>query len=135
MLVLDKEGNVRHMISNVMNGNFIERVQETFDDNKAFGVLEARYVSGDRSPEFMVQYLTALSKVANSSKMALVAVELFASLNDEQRTSPEFWMLYNPQFSGISSEMKNYLFFSSSRIQRENRYRKGGSNCCQSNLF
>lgn len=110
MLVLDKEGNVRHMISNVMNGNFIERVQETFDDNKAFGVLEARYVSGDRSPEFMVQYLTALSKVANSSKMALVAVELFASLNDEQRTSPEFWMLYNPQFSGISSEMKNYLF-------------------------
>ena len=110
MLVLDKEGNVRHMISNVMDGNFIERVKETFDDNKAFGVLEARYVRGDRSPEFMVQYLTALSKVANSSKMALVAVELFASLNDEQRTSPEFWMLYNPQFSRISSEMKNYLF-------------------------
>lgn len=44
MLVLDKEGNVRHMISNVMDGNFIERVKETFDDNKAFGVLEARYV-------------------------------------------------------------------------------------------
>ena len=42
--------------------------------------------------------------------MALVVVELFASLNDEQRTSPEFWMLYNPQFSRISSEMKNYLF-------------------------
>lgn len=48
--------------------------------------------------------------MTNSSKMALVAVELFASLNDEQRTSPEFWMLYNPQFSRISSEMKNYLF-------------------------
>lgn len=85
--------------------------------------------------EFMVQYLTALSKVTNSSKMALVAVELFASLNDEQRTSPEFWMLYNPQFSRISSEMKNYLFSHLPRIQRENRYRKGGSNCCQSNLF
>ena len=39
MLVLDKEGNVRHMISNVMNGNFIERVQETFDDNKALVFL------------------------------------------------------------------------------------------------
>ena len=110
MLVLDKEGNVRHVVSNVMNGNFMERVQETFDDNKASGVLEARYVRGERSPEFMLKYLTALGKIANSSKMALVAVELFASLNDEQRTSPEFWMLYNPQFSRISSEMKNYLF-------------------------
>lgn len=110
MLVLDKEENVRHVVSNVMNGNFMERVQETFDDNKASGVLEARYVRGERSPEFMLKYLTALGKIANSSKMALVAVELFASLNDEQRTSPEFWMLYNPQFSRISSEMKNYLF-------------------------
>ena len=110
MLVLDKEGNVRHVVSNVMNGNFMERVQETFDDNKASGVLEARYVRGERSPEFMLKYITALGKIANSSKMALVAVELFASLNDEQRTSPEFWMLYNPQFSRISSEMKNYLF-------------------------
>lgn len=110
MLVLDKEGNVRHVVSNVMNGNFMERVQETFDDNKASGVLEAKYVRGERSPEFMLKYLTALGKIANSSKMALVAVELFASLNDEQRTSPEFWMLYNPQFSRISSEMKNYLF-------------------------
>ncbi len=68
----------------------LSNAQETFDDNKALVFLRLGTLVGDRSPEFMVQYLTALSKVANSSKMALVAVELFASLNDEQRTSPEF---------------------------------------------
>lgn len=36
-------------------------------------------------------------------------------LNDEQRISPEFWMLYHPQFAMISSDMKNYLF---SNIQK-----------------
>lgn len=109
MLVLDKEGNVRHRISNAMGGDFIERMNETFDENKAVGVLEERYTMGDRSPEFMIKYLMVLSKMS-SPKASLVAVELFARLDDEQRISPEFWMLYYPQFSSISSEMKNYLF-------------------------
>ena len=46
----------------------------------------------------------------SSPRTSLVAVELFALLDDEQRVSPEFWMLYHPQFSMISSDMKNYLF-------------------------
>ncbi|MDE5613001.1 MAG: thioredoxin family protein, partial [Odoribacter sp.] len=108
-IVLDKDGVVRHRISNLMNGNFIEQVNETFDDNKAIGELETKYNMGDRSPELMLNYLTALVK-ASSPKASLIAVELFASLDDQQRTSPEFWMLYHPQFSGISSDMKNYLF-------------------------
>lgn len=109
VVVLDKYGAVRHRVSNLMQGDFIKQVNETFDDNKAVGVLEMRYNMGDRSPEFMVKYLMALGKMS-SSRTSLVAVELFALLDDEQRVSPEFWMLYHPQFSMISSDMKNYLF-------------------------
>ena len=114
MFIIDREGNIRHEIPNALKGNFIEQLNEAFDDNKASGVFEAKYTMGNRSPEFMIKYLTSLSKLA-SPKTPLIAVELFASLNDEQRTSPEFWMLYNPQFSMISSDMKNYLF---SHIQK-----------------
>ena len=109
VVVLDKYGAVRHRVSNLMQGDFIKQVNETFDDNKAVGVLEMRYNMGDRSPEFMVKYLMALGKMS-SPRTSLVAVELFALLDDEQRVSPEFWMLYHPQFSMISSDMKNYLF-------------------------
>ncbi len=109
VVVLDKDGDVRHRVTNLMDSNFIERMKETFDNNKAIGVLETRYNMGDRKPEFMLQYLTALIKIA-SPKAPLVAVELFAALDDEQRVSPEFWVLYHPRFSMISSDMKNYLF-------------------------
>lgn len=109
VVVLDKYGAVRHRVSNLMQGDFIKQVNETFDDNKAVGVLEMRYNMGDRSPEFMVKYLMALGKMS-SPRTSLVAVELFALLDDEQRVSPEYWMLYHPQFSMISSDMKNYLF-------------------------
>lgn len=109
VVVLDKYGAVRHRVSNLMQGDFIKQVNETFDDNKAVGVLEMKYNMGDRSPEFMVKYLMALGKMS-SPRTSLVAVELFALLDDEQRTSPEFWLLYHPQFSVISSDMKSYLF-------------------------
>ena len=109
VVLLDKYGDVRHRVSNLMQGDFIERMSETFDDNKAVGELETRYAMGERSPEFMVKYLMALAKIS-SPRTSLVAVELFALLDDEQRVSPEFWMLYHPQFSMISSDMKNYLF-------------------------
>ena len=109
VVMIDKYGDVRHRVSNLMQGDFIERMSETFDDNKAVGELETRYAMGERSPEFMVKYLMALAKIS-SPRTSLVAVELFALLDDEQRVSPEFWMLYHPQFSMISSDMKNYLF-------------------------
>lgn len=114
VVMLDKYGDVRHRVSNLMQGDFIERMSETFDDNKAVGELETRYAMGDRSPEFMLKYLMALGKLS-SPRTSLVAVELFALLDDEQRVSPEFWMLYYPQFSMITSDMKNYLF---SNIQK-----------------
>ena len=114
VVVLDKYGAVRHRVSNLMQGDFIKQVNETFDDNKAVGVLEMRYNMGDRSPEFMLKYLMALGKLS-SPRTSLVAVELFALLDDEQRTSPEFWVLYHPQFSMITSDMKNYLL---SNIQK-----------------
>ena len=109
VVMIDKYGDVRHRVSNLMQGDFIERMSETFDDNKAVGELETRYAMGERSPEFMVKYLMALAKIS-SPRTSLVAAELFALLDDEQRVSPEFWMLYHPQFSMISSDMKNYLF-------------------------
>ncbi len=118
VVVLDKDGEVRHRMPNLMNGDFIERVNETFDDNKAVGALEMKYNMGDRSTELMLNYLTALTKMS-SNKASLIAVELFASLDDKQRTSPEYWILYHPRFSDVSLDMKNYLF---SNIQefREN---------------
>ena len=68
---------------------------------------------GDRSPEFMLKYLMALGKLS-SQELRLLPWNCLRC-DDGQRTSPEFWVLYHPQFSMITSDMKNYLL---SNIQK-----------------
>ena len=109
LLVLDYEGNLRHQIPNALKGDFIEQMNEAFDDTKASGVLEAMYNRGNRSLEIMTKYLKSLRNLG-SPKASIISVELFALLNNEQKTSPEYWMVYNPLYSLISSDMKNFLF-------------------------
>ena len=108
MLVLDSSGDVRHRVSSGQNNDFIKSMNETFDDNKALGALEAKYEVGERSPEIMVNYLTILQKI-NDPRVTRVAGELFRLLDDDQRISSEFWFLFNPQLSEANPEIKDYL--------------------------
>ena len=109
-LLIDMNGNVRHKI--VGGGEpdqFIKRVEEAFDENKATGVLEAKYKSGNREPAFLANYVQML--VATYGKNAdVVANELFQRLNDEEKVSEEYWFLYtNASLAPAGSAAYNYL--------------------------
>lgn len=109
-LLIDMNGNVRHKI--VGGGEpdqFIKRVEEAFDENKATGVLEAKYKSGNREPAFLANYVQML--VATYGKNAdVVANELFQRLNDEEKVSEDYWFLYtNASLAPAGSAAYNYL--------------------------
>lgn len=109
-LLIDMNGNVRHKI--VGGGEpdqFIKRVEEAFDENKATGVLEAKYKSGNREPAFLANYVQML--VATYGKNAdVVANELFQRLNDEEKVSEDYWFLYtNASLAPAGSATYNYL--------------------------
>lgn len=109
-LIIDMDGNVRHKIVGGGEADyFIKRVGEAFDENKATGVLEAKYKAGNREHDFMVNYLKMLvATYANNADV--VANELFQSLSDEEKVSEKYWFLYtNSKLSPKGSDSYNYL--------------------------
>ncbi len=60
-VILNTDGTVRHkFVGGGEPDRFIERVKDAFDDNKATGVLEAKYAEGVRDKEFLVKYVESL---------------------------------------------------------------------------
>ena len=72
---------------------FIERVKESFDDNKALGALDAKYNSGNRDKAFLSQYAQVM--VANYDPNAKAIVdELLKISTDEEKLSEDYWFIF-----------------------------------------
>lgn len=109
-LLIDTDGNVRHkVVGGGEPDSFIKRIEEAFDENKATGILEAKYKAGNRDHVFLANYVQML--VATYGKNAdVVADELFQSLSDEEKVAKEYWFLYtNAKLSPEGSAAYNYL--------------------------
>ncbi|MEH3114299.1 thioredoxin family protein [Pedobacter terrae] len=93
-LILDAEGKIRNKFVGGMSAkDFIANAK------KALGIseearLNAVYESGDRSPEFMRNYIRHKIKVMEISKAKLLNTEFMATLTPEQKASPENWFLF-----------------------------------------
>lgn len=117
IIVLHADGSLRHVITGMQINNLVDCLEEVFDDNKALGVLVQKYEQGERSSEFMKNYLLALQKVSNL-KAGQIASELFQLLNDEQKVSKEYGIVFNPQLSMNNTEIKNYLLDNYQRFKQ-----------------
>jgi thioredoxin-related protein len=60
-VILDSEGNLLHMFAGgVLNLSFIDKVEESFNPDLAFGNLQQRYQAGERDKKLVASYLKAL---------------------------------------------------------------------------
>lgn len=109
-IMLNADGTVRHtLVGGGDADEFIERVKETFDDTKATGMMEAKYLEGNRDKAFMINYLKCLNSIY-SSKAPGVAEELHNLLNDDERVSASYWFIFdNSELSPEGSAMARYL--------------------------
>ena len=84
-VIVNPDGTIRHKLVGGGEGDqFIERVKESFDDNKALGALDAKYNSGNRDKAFLSQYAQVM--VANYDPNAKAIVdELLKISTDEEK--------------------------------------------------
>lgn len=117
-LVFTPDGKVRHtMVGGAEGDEFIERTKEAFDNKKATGMLQEKYEAGERGEELVMTYLRSLQR-NGSPKAAEVAAEMFASLTDEQKTSPDYWFFFEDmQLSPAGSDAEAYLLANISRFR------------------
>ena len=109
-VILNWDGTLRHkLVGGGDADGFIERVKEAFDDNKALGLLQAKYDEGSRDKDFLAQYTQALLGVYDLNA-AKVAEELFNVLTDEEKVSEDYWFLFsNPDLAPEGSAIAAYL--------------------------
>ena len=109
-VIVNPDGTIRHKLVGGGEGEkFIERVKESFDDNKALGALDAKYNSGNRDKAFLSQYAQVM--VANYDPNAKAIVdELLKISTDEEKLSEDYWFIFgNSELSPKDSEAAKFL--------------------------
>ncbi len=119
-LILNTEGEVQHKIvgGSETAKDFIKRVAEGLDEDKAIGILAAKYGRGDRDIELLVKYARALLAVDDPLTVQ-VANELISKLNDSQRVDSAYWFIYeHPVLTQVGSPNMEYLLANTERFQK-----------------
>ena len=117
-LVLDAEGKLLHkVIGGYSVDEIIGRIEESFDEEKAYGSFKAKYESGNRDQNFMENYLKMLLRYYDPAAET-VAAELLSSLSEKERVEERYWFIFsNPKLTPEGSVheawlLKNHKHFS-----------------------
>lgn len=109
-VILNPDGTVRHKLVGGGEGEqFIERVKESFDDNKALSTLTTKYESGNRDKAFLLQYTKTLNSLYDATAKD-VAAELMNIATDEEKLSPDYSFIFlSSSLSPKDSEAEKFL--------------------------
>lgn len=119
-LILNMEGEVQHKIvgGSETAEDFIKRVEEGLDEEKAIGILANRYAKGDRSINLLTKYARALLAIQDP-QVVKVAEELIGKLSDAQRVDTAYWFIYeHPFLTQVGSPNMTYLLKNTERFQK-----------------
>ena len=118
-LVLDAEGRLLHKVIGSYNvDEIIERIEESFDEEKAYGSLKAKYESGNREQVFMVKYLKMLIRYYDPA-MEAVAAELINTLSDKEKVEEAYWFVFsNPKLTPEGSANEAWLLKNHKRFNK-----------------
>lgn len=109
-LVLDAEGKLLHKVIGGYNvDEMIGRIEDSFDEEKAYGSFKAKYESGNRDRNFIVNYLKMLIRYYDPAAET-VAVELLNSLSEKEKVEERYWFVFsNPKLTPEGSVNEAWL--------------------------
>ncbi|MDY0779972.1 thioredoxin family protein [Tenacibaculum sp. IB213877] len=108
-VILDSNGSLVHLFAGgILDGEeFIGKVKESYNPQKAFGVLQKKYNSGIRDRETVSAYLQALIKT-NTIRVDKLVDEFYTSLNKEERISDETLFVFE-KFAPLGSDKSTFF--------------------------
>jgi len=108
-LILNPDGTLLHKVVGGANtaADFIKRIDEAFDPNKALGSLKKKYEEGNTDKEFLINYAKALESAYDKAGAREVKAKLLSELTDAEKVSKDYWALFKSAPYG--SDAYNYL--------------------------
>ncbi len=109
-VIVNPDGSIRHKLVGGGEGEeFIKRVEESFDDEKALGTSITKYNEGNRDKAFLASYAQTLLNLYDPAAKD-VANELFVTLSDEEKVSPDYWFIFDrKELSPKGSDAEKFL--------------------------
>lgn len=110
LLILDQNGKLMHRMAGKMEGDQImARFKQGLDTKNNFVALTSKYASGDRTPEFIMQYLEALYAATETDVMNNVTKEYLQG-PVERIKDPGVWKVYYKYNQDLASREVMYMF-------------------------
>jgi thioredoxin-related protein len=107
-VILDNEGNLIHMFAGgVLNLSFIDKVEEAFNPDLAFGKLQQRYQAGERDKKLVASYLKALKGTYTVDVTPMVN-DFASSLNDDELICSDCLFIFD-EFAPLGSPREKFL--------------------------
>jgi hypothetical protein len=93
-LVFRSDGTLMHKVVGAADlDKFIDRVEESFSADRAYGIVRRMYDEGRGDREFLTACIDSFSR-AGDPDVGNVCRQLTAQLTDEEKTAPEYWFIY-----------------------------------------
>lgn len=111
-LVFKPDGTLLHTIvgGSMDADSFLKKVEESFDDEKAYGALKKIYESGGDNREVLVPVIESFTSVGDEKVQDAVA-ELLSLSSHAEKTGPDYWFIFStPRLSPKGSANEVFLF-------------------------
>lgn len=110
LLILDQNGTLMHRMAGKMEGDQImQRFKQGLDTKNNFVALTNKYASGNRTPEFIMQYLEALYAASETDVMNNVTKEYLQGPVDRIK-DPGVWKVFYKYNQDLASREVMYMF-------------------------
>ncbi|MDD7886923.1 thioredoxin family protein [Flavivirga sp. 57AJ16] len=108
-VILDKNGNMVHIFAGgILDGKkFINKVDESFNPEIAFGALKERYDSGERNKKLQSAYIQTLINT-HTIKVDSFVDEFYNNLHQEEKISNEALFVFE-MFAPLDSDRFKFL--------------------------
>lgn len=118
-LILNPDGSLFYKFSGALDPPvFIRKVDEGFDDGRAYASMQKAYEKGGRNKELLKQALDNFTGIRDPETQASI-IRLAGQLSDKEKTSPDYWFIYAIDLlDTVGSKSEQYLFDNAARFRR-----------------
>jgi thioredoxin-related protein len=109
MLFISKEGKEQHRIVGFRTADKLIAEAKKANENKGFGSYTQRYENGERSPEFLMDYLSVLTSIYKKKEASDVASDFLSKVPEVDLIKDENWQIISKYISDPFSREIKYV--------------------------
>ncbi|GAA4234651.1 hypothetical protein GCM10022291_14580 [Postechiella marina] len=118
LLFIDGNGNEVHkLVGGLKAPDLIEGAKSALNPNLRISSLKAKYDSGNKDPEFLMSYLSALKKQHDSKNMATVAKEIIKQSDLEKFMTKDLFFVISAANYAYNTKAFNYLLKNKKKVK------------------